>query len=536
MRPKLSLLFFCMALTVVAQRPSVTSRSIVNAASYSPESGIAPGSIISLFGTNLASGTRQAQTPSLPRVLEGTSVTIDGVPAPLFYVSPTQINLQVPQELITEGKPPRSVPLVVTASTGTAETVMVSLVSDHAGVFTQEAKGCGQGSILNVEPDGNVRANTRLQSASPGSFISIYATGLGNVYFPPPDGEPAKADQLSRLPASASVQLGLLGYQQPLLNATYAGRAPGLVGVDQVNVQIPEDAPEGCSLPLTLLGATQSSQPVTISIRRGGGQCQDPPPARIARIHWQRSVSTSANSPSGVSKETLSASFLQAPEGQIQRATAGPEQGCRCFGDARRSSAGSCPGTTPSTLDIGPLALFGLPQEPSTVSATTDTSSTNTTYTAQLPLGSLENRRVRVSAAGSAAVGAFDTALSIPTPVQVTTRLSPGSVISSRQPFELTWTGGDASSVVRMRLISAATPFSSEVSCECAALASEGRLSLGLLTGPTRFPLPATENAQVIVTMEPRGTNLQTFAAPGLTLGGLHDWTFEYRFADLKIQ
>ncbi len=356
------------------------------------------------------------------------------------------------------------------------------------------------------------------------------------VYFPPPDGEPAKADPLSRLPASARVQLGLLGYRQTLLNVTYAGRAPGLVGVDQVNVQIPEDAPEGCSLPLTLLGATRVSQPVAISVRRGGGECRDPAPVRLARIHWQKTVTTSTNNLAGISTESVSASFLQAPQGQLRQPMPAPEQGCRCFGETQLAGTASCPGTTPTMLNIGPLRLFGLPDGPSVLPPVADNSAIGIMYAAQLPAGSLENRRVQVSAAGSNGIGAFETSLSVPAPVQITTRLSPGSVISNRQDFELAWTGGDVNSVVRMRLIVAATPFSREASCECAALASQGRLILGLLNGPTRFPLPPTDNAQVIVTMEPRGTNLQTFAAPGLNLGGLHDWQIEYRFYDVKIQ
>ena len=71
--------------------------STVNAASYGAPQlpSIAPGSIATIFGSNLATDTVAATSTPLPNQLGGTTVTVDGVRAPLFYVSPTQINFQV---------------------------------------------------------------------------------------------------------------------------------------------------------------------------------------------------------------------------------------------------------------------------------------------------------------------------------------------------------------------------------------------------------------------------------------------------------
>jgi len=85
-------------MAVWCQAPVVSA--LVDAASFAPTGGH-PGAIVTIFGTNLAAATATAQAYPLPRRLGGTTVTWSGIQAPLFYVSPTQINLQVPWELQT---------------------------------------------------------------------------------------------------------------------------------------------------------------------------------------------------------------------------------------------------------------------------------------------------------------------------------------------------------------------------------------------------------------------------------------------------
>lgn len=111
---------------VVAQ---LTIFAVVNAASY--DAGVAPGSIISIFGTGLASQTAQAASVPLPATLGGTSVTISGLGnVPLYFVSPTQINAVVPFQIPVLGSGSTSngpaylaaIPMVtVTTSVGTSK-------------------------------------------------------------------------------------------------------------------------------------------------------------------------------------------------------------------------------------------------------------------------------------------------------------------------------------------------------------------------------------------------------------------------------
>src|SRR5947208_15807309 len=91
-------------LAVLAQKPIITPNRVTNAASlagaHQPGWAIAPGGIFSIFGQNLARTTSVADSAPLRWEMEGTSVSVDGLPAPLFYVSPTQINFQAPSALI----------------------------------------------------------------------------------------------------------------------------------------------------------------------------------------------------------------------------------------------------------------------------------------------------------------------------------------------------------------------------------------------------------------------------------------------------
>jgi uncharacterized protein (TIGR03437 family) len=94
-------------------KTGISSGGVVNAASYA-QTLASGGSIVSIFGTNLASSVQAAKAVQLPRQLGGTSVTVNGIAAPLFYVSPTQINFQAPS------------PGDMTPGVGTASGIVVS--------------------------------------------------------------------------------------------------------------------------------------------------------------------------------------------------------------------------------------------------------------------------------------------------------------------------------------------------------------------------------------------------------------------------
>jgi hypothetical protein len=189
-------------------------------------------------------------------------------------------------------------------------------------------------------------------------------------------------------------------------------------------------------------------------------------------------------------------------------------------------------------LDAGPLTLEGVPGGPVTVLPSP--SGDDTRYSTPLPPGSLEGGTLRVTGAGGAEVGGFETHVTVPPPIQVTTSLAPGTVIDFTRPFSVAWSGANPNTLVWMRLIAYENQegiFGSV--CNCPVLASQGTAKLDLF-GPFGTPIlqigSRSENAEVVLAVTPLTSRLTRFSAPGLTREGRHEWSYEYHFKGLKIR
>jgi uncharacterized protein (TIGR03437 family) len=215
--------------------------SVLNAANYwgldtTPQFPMAPGVIAALYSTGNVGqfGATQASAAAipLPKNLNGVEVMVNNTPAPLFYAGPNQINFEFP------GNAPQSGPAdvqVLEAATGRVlgdTTVVMYNVSP--GIFTQSELGSGPGAIANQ--DGSL--NTPTNPAAAGSIVTIYMTGQGYISGMPPDGDISNA-ALST-PYTPLVYVGGTSPVPPG-NIKYSGLAPTLVGVWQINVQIPND-------------------------------------------------------------------------------------------------------------------------------------------------------------------------------------------------------------------------------------------------------------------------------------------------------
>ena len=204
--------------TVTLAQPSISPGApVVNAASFTAE--IAAGGLISIFGKGLASGTRQAAGYPLPTALAGTTVTVDGTPSPLTYVSPQQINAQLPLDSHD------SATLRITTASGFAE-IPIGVSDTAPAIF--------QGGILHL--DG--RPVSAQLPALPGETLAVYGTGFGPVDGPIGDGTASPSSPLLHVSAPVSVQMGDVS-----LTPLFAGLTPGLAGVYQVNVVVPADLP-----------------------------------------------------------------------------------------------------------------------------------------------------------------------------------------------------------------------------------------------------------------------------------------------------
>jgi uncharacterized protein (TIGR03437 family) len=167
--------------------PAVNGGGVVNSGSYAAQ-GVAPGSIVSIFGTNLAASTATASAIPLPTTLSDvTSVTFNNIPAGLYFVSQNQINAQLPFDVLPAGS--GTVNIVVTRGTGTSAPQNVTVAPASPGIFTTTANGLGQAFAYDnatgaiAAPAGTVVGSftTAPISVSSGHALIIACTGLGAV-------------------------------------------------------------------------------------------------------------------------------------------------------------------------------------------------------------------------------------------------------------------------------------------------------------------------------------------------------------------
>ena len=514
-----------MSVSASAQTPQLTSAGIVNAGSYAQP--ISPGSIVSIFGINLAITETTAKSLPLPTNLAGTSVTFDGVKAPLFYVSPGQINLQAPSSLQTSyaGNYTSSTVMVTTPS-GSSVAVQVPVYLTGPAVFTVDSSGCGRAAALNVAADGRVSLNSPSNSAAPGDYISVYGTGLGLTVNQPADGFPTGADSI-RFGAGVWVD------GSPLPASTYAGLAPGLVGVDQVNFRIPLGVREGCAVPLALQADALISPTVTISIHSGRGQCVDPAAQSYGQISLMKTVA------SGTANDGESDMFTAAfPSGpglmppQVQVLSPGSYA---AHASTVVPVSRSCQVAGYAQFSAGPIQVQAASTGTSfTVQPVSQTG--GAAYEQSLPAGFIAPGQYTISASGGAVV--FQGKLSVGSPIRIQTPLPAGTTISSSKPLNINWTGGDQGAVVKVTLVSGngiASTFDYGY-----ADASSGSFTLqpscsGFHPVFCSFSLPTSNNAEIIVEISPAPDNVSSFTANGVTGGVQASWTYRYVFGGLVL-
>jgi uncharacterized protein (TIGR03437 family) len=224
-----------------AQVPQIDANGVVNAASWS--SPVSPGAPTAVFGTDLAA-SQQAGTPPYATTLGGTTVTINGTAAPLLFVSPGQINFQMPSAVAnSEWFNVASAQMVVTMAAGSSASVTFGLGS-LPGLFTADGSGCGQAAALNIRADGSVSVNSPSSSAAPGDYVALYGTGFGFSAMQPVDGAAARG--VATLQTAPGLTLD--GSLTPTI--AYAGLAPTLTGMDQINFQVPAVTRKGCAVPV----------------------------------------------------------------------------------------------------------------------------------------------------------------------------------------------------------------------------------------------------------------------------------------------
>lgn len=221
--------------------PFINPVEVWNAASYAPiTNSVAPGEYVSIFGTGLSPTTLTAQSYPLQTNLGGVQVMVNGVAAPLDYVSSTQINLVLPVET-----PPSSFATFQVINNGASSNQVTVYTSGSApGVFAITGNGIGAAAVTHA--DGSLV--TQNSPAAAGETLVLYVTGLGLVSPAVPNGVAAPPSPLSYVTEAVGVQIqdqdGNLYPDTPVTPA-FAGLTPGFAGLYQINFVVPRGVPSG---------------------------------------------------------------------------------------------------------------------------------------------------------------------------------------------------------------------------------------------------------------------------------------------------
>jgi uncharacterized protein (TIGR03437 family) len=254
---------------------------IVNAASGAPiTASLAPGETISLYGSNLAKVTMNGPAGPAPNNLGGTQVTINGIAAPLYYVSSTQINAVVPWETSTA-----QLATIQVSNNGTLSNTVTMYVADSApGVFTQDSSGIGFGAATHAD----YSQITPSHPAQPGETILVFLTGLGTVTPAVSDGALGASSaplNTADLWTSNNMAIYFNDYTNGNIGAQgtiqYAGLAPGLLGY-QLNVTIPTSVGPSTNPGVYLEIVTDTADVNQIQIPVSGSAAAARPQARVS--------------------------------------------------------------------------------------------------------------------------------------------------------------------------------------------------------------------------------------------------------------
>lgn len=227
-----------------AAQPVVAA--VTDGATFSPDS-IAPGSLISIFGSGLAPAAAPASGTPLPLSIGDVSVTIDGIPAPVLYVSPRQINAQVPGEVVP------GVASVVARVNGTLSAPKtISLKAAAPALFTVN----GHAAAVNSDGSGNSPGSP----AAPDSFVSLFFTGQGPVATLIDDGDAPATGSVIWATSPASATIGGVAAE-----IQFVGLAPNFPGVAQIDLKIPSLPPGVYPVVVTIGGVVSNAVQVVVA-------------------------------------------------------------------------------------------------------------------------------------------------------------------------------------------------------------------------------------------------------------------------------
>jgi uncharacterized protein (TIGR03437 family) len=256
-----------------ADPPQVVPAGVVNAATATAIPAV-PGSLMTILGSGLAYGSGALQAPSdvssfiVPNRLFGMRVYGNGNRAGLLYASPSQANIQIPWELAGQSQ----ATLTITRN-GLSQMVTVPVATYAPGLFAMNQLGTGQAAaIVNAgeiaAPAGTFPGSRAIHR---GEYLALFGTGLGPLdrmdlgdadITPPPAYYSTNGGPLRNTTTTPLVTVGGVS-----ATVQFSGFAPYMIGVYQVNILIPANAPEGNTVPILLNIGGVASNTVTVAIQ-----------------------------------------------------------------------------------------------------------------------------------------------------------------------------------------------------------------------------------------------------------------------------
>jgi uncharacterized protein (TIGR03437 family) len=228
--------------------PKITA--VVNAADGTLP--VAPGGLISVYGQQMAPVNIATSEIPLPTALGESCLTVNGVAVPVLFVSPQQINGQLPFNVDGNAQ------MTLRTPGGISDNFNFGILPAAPAVFRSGIAGPEIGLATITRAD-NGQLITPTNPVHPGDSIVIWATGLGRTNPPIDSGMPGPSDPLSSAVIQPTVLLGGVA-----LNIQYAGLVPGSVGLYQINAGVPASVPQGLSMPLVV---SQGGITTTLNVR-----------------------------------------------------------------------------------------------------------------------------------------------------------------------------------------------------------------------------------------------------------------------------
>jgi len=211
--------------------------SVVSAADM--KSPVASGGLMAVLGTNLSATNQATNEVPLPTAINDSCLTVNGAPVHMMFVSPSQVNAQMPAQIVGNAA------LVMHTPGGVSNTFFLTVLSGAPAVFFVPVDN--QGNLPTIVRFSNGLVVTDTNPVHRNDILTIYLTGLGAVSPAVSDGSPAQVSPLSTTLINPTVQIGGVDAQ-----VLFSGLVPGYVGLYVLNISVSSSTPQGLSVPLTI--------------------------------------------------------------------------------------------------------------------------------------------------------------------------------------------------------------------------------------------------------------------------------------------